>query len=76
MELVATGKESDPRVEPGALTFTDPEEADEGPAERDGTDLVMSEKLPGEEWAVVSHALAPPSEGKPGQPEGCGLSVT
>lgn len=71
MELVATGKESDPRVEPGALTFTDPE-----PAERDGTDLVMSEKLPGEEWAVVSHALVPPSEGKPGQPEGCGLSVT
>lgn len=49
---MATGKESDLRVEPGALTFIDSKEADEELAERDGTDLEMSKKLPGEEWEL------------------------
>jgi hypothetical protein len=55
MEPLATGKRE--RPEPGALTFIDPKEADEEPAERERTEreranLVMSKKPPEEEWAV------------------------
>lgn len=53
MEPLATGKRERPESrEPGALTFADPKEASEEPAERERTNLVMSKRPPGEEWAV------------------------